>query len=143
MNEESFQHHFKTKLLKESSSFCIESLLSNKPEEDRKVGVKSSPPSSPSSTKVPPPFAPILPGFPPPGSALPPSPHHHHLLQPPPPPLEHLLKQELFTSKASCMPSPDLYTAPPVHSLPLELLARSGLFYQNFPNFAGNFTFFE
>ena len=92
MNEDSFQHHFKTKLLKESSSFCIESLLSNKSDEDKKVDVRNSPPSSPPSTSVPPTFAPILPGFPPAGPTLPPSPHHHHLLHPPPPPLEHLLK---------------------------------------------------
>ena len=136
MNEDNF--HFKTKLLKESSSFCIESLLSNKCDEDRKVEVRSSPsPLSPSST-ITTPFAPILPGFAPaPASSLPPSPHHHHLLHPPPPHLEHLLKQELFQSKSNCLPGPDLYTSPSVHSLPLELLARSGLFYQNFPNFAG------
>ena len=41
--------------------------------------------------------------------------------------MEALLKQELFPSQ----------------SLPLELLARSGLFYQNYPHFAGELSYNE
>ena len=43
MGEEHFQEHFKTKLIKESSSFCIESLLSNKSCGDKKIELATSP----------------------------------------------------------------------------------------------------
>ena len=118
-----------TKLYKENSSFCIDSLLSQKPKLDKKEEIslvslnRSSPPSSPSNsflptvTSITPTSFPLLP----PSSGFP-------LISPPPHPMEHLLKQELFPSQ----------------SLPLELLARSGplsgLFYQNYPHFAGELS---
>ena len=118
---------FKTKLYKENKSFCIDSLLSSKPSVDKKETTgrltpnRSSPPTSPSNsfplavTSMTPSSFPLLPptsGFP--GSS-------HPLLAAAPHPMEALLKHELFPSQ----------------SLPLELLARSGLFYQNYPHFAG------
>ena len=117
---------FKTKLYKENNSFCIDSLLSSKPsvekkEIDRVTPNRSSPPTSPSNrfplavTSMTPSSFPLLPsttGFP---AAS------HPLLAPAPHPMEALLKQELFPSQ----------------SLPMEFLARSGLFYQNYPHFAG------
>ena len=119
-------HTFKTKLYKENKSFCIDSLLSSKPSVEKKeIGRitpnRSSPPTSPSNsfplavTSMTPSSFPLLPptsGFP--GSS-------HPLLAAAPHPMEALLKQELFPSQ----------------SLPLEFLARSGLFYQNYPHFAG------
>ena len=89
----------------------------------------------------PPPLAPLLSGFPAPTS-LSLGGHHGPPGLIPPPHLEHLLKQELFNGPkpGPCLQSqPDLYPQPGHHPLPLELLARSGLFYQNFPNFAGSF----
>ena len=41
MNEDTFQEHFKTKLMKDSSSFCIESLLSKK-QTDKKPEIETS-----------------------------------------------------------------------------------------------------
>ena len=116
---------FRTKLYKEQSSFCIDSLLSPKPTVDKKEQIslvsptRSSPPSSPSNRF--PPTSMTSSSFPllPPASGFPPV--SHPLMGHPPHPLEHLLKQELFPSQ----------------SLPLEFLARSGLLYQNYPHFAG------
>lgn len=117
---------FKTKLYKENKSFCIDSLLSSRPSVDKKeIGRitpnRSSPPTSPSNsfpvpvTSMTPSTFPLLPptsGFP--GAS-------HPLMTGAPHPMEALLKQELFPSQ----------------SLPLEFLARSGLFYQSYPHFAG------
>ena len=141
MSEETFQHHFKTKLLKETSSFCIESLLSNKPADRKHPARAASPPPQNGEKNIPgkifyvdqkyfyspgpPSFPPMLAGFCPPPPLV------------APPPLEQLLKQEVLAAPPSCAPPPDLYPPHPHHALPLEILARSGLFYQNFPNFAG------
>ena len=119
---------FKTKLYKENSSFCIDSLLSSKPPVDKKEQTaivspsRSSPPSSPSNSFPPTSLTSLTStSFPllTPSSGFPAS--SHPLLPGAPHPIEHLLKQELF----------------PAQSLPLEFLARSGLLYQNYPHFAG------
>ena len=117
---------FNTKLYKENKSFCIDSLLSSKPsvenkEQGRVTPNRSSPPTSPrdgfplAMTSLPPSSFPLLP----PTSGFPVA--SHPLMAAAPHPMEALLKQELFPSQ----------------SLPLEFLARSGLFYQNYPHFAG------
>ena len=115
-----------TKVYKENTSFCIDSLLSQKPklnmkeERDLVILNRSSPASSPSNSFLPNPTSITQNSFPllPPTSGFPPS--SLPLMSSPPHPIEHLLKQELFPSQ-----------------LPLEFLARSGLFYQNYPHFAG------
>ena len=53
MSEETFQHHFKTKLLKETSSFCIDSLLSNKPADRKHPARAASPPPQNGAKNIP------------------------------------------------------------------------------------------
>ena len=118
----------KTKLMKDNSSFCIDSLLSPKTPEKKEHGLTQqsldSPSSSPSSaTSYPPPTSPGRFLIPPNLAMLPHSSAFHPPPSPmvPPPALEALFKPDLF----------------PPQGLPLELLARSGMFYQNFPPFSG------
>ena len=97
---------FKTKLLKDPSSFCIDSLLSSKtPTRRREPTTPSSPPtSSPASSSPtsPPLFPPSSPNGP--RVFLPP---HLSMLPPssfpplPPPGLENIFKQDLFSSQVT------------------------------------------
>ena len=83
-------------------------------------------------------FPHLLPGLSPCSLPLASPPYPAPLL--PPGHLEQLLKQEMFPPAAKQGPSPlELYTPGPGAG-PLELLARSGMFYQNFPNFAGKLS---
>ena len=83
-------------------------------------------------------FPQLLPGLSPCSLPLASPPYPAPLL--PPGHLEQLLKQEMFPPAAKQGPSPlDLYTPGPGAG-PFELLARSGMFYQNFPNFAGKLS---
>ena len=119
---------FSTKLTKDTSSFCIDSLLSCKTTERKEPQHVNKSPESPSSSPTsslpyPPPSSPGRFFLPPHLAMLP----HSSAFHPPPsslappPGLEALFKQEFFPSQ----------------NLPLEILARSGMFYQNFPHFAG------
>ena len=128
MGEETTTTTFNTKLTKDSSSFCIDSLLSCKspgrkdPQPVNQSSLECSSPSPSSSVPYPPTTSPgrfFLPphlGMLPHNSAFHPPPPSLALT--PPPALESLFKQELFP--------------------PLELLARSGVFYHNFPHFSGD-----